>query len=70
MRLFAFLLVCSALLTGCGGGGSDSGGGSTPPPTQVTNNIVAMWTFVYPNQCVETYEFEANGNFEINSAPA
>lgn len=70
MRLFAFLFVCSTLLTGCGGGGggSDSAGGSAPPPTQVTNNIVAMWTFVYPNQCVETYEFDANGNFEINSA--
>ncbi|MDB2330588.1 hypothetical protein N9V74_02635 [Alteromonas sp.] len=70
MRLFAFLFVCSALLTGCGGGGSDSGGGGStpPPPTQVTNNIVAIWTFVYPNQCVETYEFDASGNFEINSA--
>ena len=75
-RLVPLIMLSASLLAGCGGGGgsssngSNTGGTTPPPPDQQTNSVVATWFYEYPNQCVETFEFYADGSFEIHSAEA
>lgn len=75
-RLIPLFMLSALFVAGCGGGGGSSSGGSNtggttpPPPDEQTNSIVATWFYEYPNQCVETFEFFADGSFEIHSADA
>ena len=68
-RLIPLVMIFSVILTACGGGGSGSEG-SASSPAQKTNSIIATWFYEYPNQCVETFEFNADGSFKILSAEA
>lgn len=68
-RLIPLVMIFGVILTACGGGGSGSEG-NTSSPAQKTNSIIATWFYEYPNQCVETFEFNADGSFRILSAEA
>ncbi len=75
-RLIPLIMLSALFVAGCGGGGgsgsggSNTGGSTPPPPDEQTNSIVATWFYEYPNQCVETFAFFADGSFEIHSADA
>ena len=72
-RLIYLAVLSMVLLSGCGGGSGSSAGKTKPtptPPEQRTESIVATWFYEYPNACLETLEFNADGSFEVHSAEA
>lgn len=74
-RLVTLGMLSALFVAGCGGGGGSetpAPGGTTPPPppAQQTHSVVATWFYEYPNECVETFDFFADGRFEIHSAGA
>ena len=65
-RLIYLAVLSMVLFSGCGGGSGSSAGKTKPtptPPEQSTESIVATWFYEYPNACLETLEFNADGSF-------
>ena len=58
------------LFSGCGGTQDRLERQTNNTPEQSTESIVATWFYEYPNACLETLEFNADGSFEVHSAEA
>jgi len=68
-KLLSVIFLSTIFTSGCGGGGGgeDAANSAVPIANKTSKSISATWFYEYPNKCLETFQFNTDGSFEINS---
>ena len=66
-KLLSVIFLSTSFISGCGGGGEDAPNSAVPAVNETSKSISATWFYEYPNKCLETFQFNTDGSFEINS---
>ena len=68
-KLLSVIFLSTIFISGCGGGGEgqDAAKPIAPVGNNTSKSISATWFYEYPNKCLEVFQFNTDGSFEINS---
>ena len=68
-KLLSVIFLSTIFTSGCGGGGGgeDAANSAVPVANKTSKSISATWFYEYPNKCLEVFQFNTDGSFEISS---